>query len=167
MLDGHPTGSIRGSAMFIQGPPRMGMQYRGALPPGPPPSGPLPTSTTPLGIPPMPQNAGTPLRGSPYQLSSSGATSQALRLPGPPPIGTPVRAAGAYPPTLPSSGSALGPSPFGPPPLAGAAQQVPSHVVPPSASSSLGNSVSDSASGIILFCRGPWAVISNCRFMLD
>lgn len=188
MPGGHSAGSVCGSPMFIQGPPPTGMQYRGTLPPGPPPSGPLPTSTTPLVIPPMPQNAGIPLRGSPYQVSSSGAASQALRLPGPPPMGTPVRAAaGARPPTLPSSGSALGAPPFGPPPRSGATQQGLSHFVPPpsvasrgprpdamatlevrpSASSSLGNSVSDSASGILLLCRGHCAVILDCRFMLD
>lgn len=170
---------MSGSVMPAQGQLLNSMQYRGAIPPGPPPRGIMSGSTTPGDMSQMPQMTGTSLRGPIYQLSSPSTPLQAIRHPGPPPMGNQVRAAIAHPPNMPPSGAVLGPPPIGPPPsLHDTIRRDPGNFVPPplatavrgshpmgasefqpSMSSSLGNSVSGSTPGIMFF-----ATITRTKF---
>lgn len=171
MPDGQPGGFIAGSIMPAQGQLHTSsMQYRGAIPPGPPPRGIMSGSTTGE-MPQMSQMIGTSLRGPLYQLSSPGTPLQAIGHPGPPPTGNQVRAALAHPPNMPPSGSVLRLPPTGPPPsLHDTIHHYPGHFMPPplaaavsgshpmgasefhpNVPSSLGNSVSSSTPGIMSF----------------
>lgn len=170
MIDGQPAGFGSGSPLY-PGPPRMSMPYRGALPPGPPSTSNPPMSTAPAGMPPMAPHSSSPYRGPVPPMMSSGAMLvQGAAPQRMPPMMGPVRGYVPPPPTMGTS--AQGTPRMGPPPLGGMAGQgapplgppplgshmgTPVRGPPPALAthadgpirgmSSVGNSVSDSASG--------------------
>lgn len=170
MSDGQPSGLGSGSPLY-PGPPRMSMPYRGALPSCHSPTGAPPMSVAPAGMLPMAPRSSSPYRGPappmmppgmmpvqgqqrmtsmmaapargfapPPPMMPSMLTQGAPRM-GPPPFGG-MAGQGAPPLGPPPMGSHMGTPVRGPPPALGAHTDGTTHGM-----SSLGNSVSDSASG--------------------